>query len=448
MRISCQTYCLSVALTLLTRSSVASACLCDHMPTLDEAIESSAVIFEGTAERIDASSREPGTEFVAEEDGVTASSRWLRTVLRVNRVWKGDPASEVWVESRVEQSCDYRFRSRQDYLVFIGSGRYLSVCSLTRPIGEAQELLRALSQRDRELASTRRQYVTQTESDAYRSRGLRAPDFHVGAMSGTAGVVLNEGGEPRSPALHDAPEVLARRLKDDDANSKIAAALTLADIGAVRYEKQIAELLTDERREVQDGAAWALARLRPRPEYMAAIARLLDHSSLKARGDAALVLGKLRATRYAPTIANFLQGTDADLKIAAVEALGHMGLREYAGVIAEQLTEARTTASMDFKSHWMLHVAMRGLAQLNVPDTAPAIAPLLSHELPEIRCQAAKTLGQLKAADYEADLTRLLADHADIEGIGMVGDCAKRALAEMGSSDFFAWLGTLWDKRR
>jgi len=191
-----------------------------------------------------------------------------------------------------------------------------------------------------------------------------------------------------------------------------------------------------------------LARLRPRPEYMAAIARLLDHSSLKARGDAALVLGKLRATRYAPTIANFLQGTDADLKIAAVEALGHMGLREYAGVIAEQLTEARTTASMDFKSHWMLHVAMRGLAQLNVPDTAPAIAPLLSHELPEIRCQAAKTLGQLKAADYEADLTRLLADHADIEGIGMVGDCAKRALAEMGSSDFFAWLGTLWDKRR
>lgn len=122
----------------------ARACDCAWRPSVSEALDSAALVFEGTVERIETELRELG-------EGLPPY-HWDVAVFRARRFWKGEPRPIVPLGGVRENTCNYRFDAGEAYVVFAsayGDGSNVltaGLCTLTQRADTAAEMLQALGE--------------------------------------------------------------------------------------------------------------------------------------------------------------------------------------------------------------------------------------------------------------------------------------------------------------
>lgn len=125
---------LMIALAALAYAPDASACSCMRL-TPSEGFTSSYAVFTGEVVDI---SRNTSTHFGG-----------IEVTLRVQKLWKGDPAEEIKVHTAGSSAaCGYGFVKGTSYLVYAvrddADPLRVSLCSRTAPVDQAKEDLSAL----------------------------------------------------------------------------------------------------------------------------------------------------------------------------------------------------------------------------------------------------------------------------------------------------------------
>jgi hypothetical protein len=118
-----------------TRLAYACSCAAPDPPQL--ALEKAAAVFEGEVKSVDV----PAGTMISGNDPVTV-------LFDVRQVWKGPVAATLAAQTaRSDASCGYSFLAGQAYLVYASGSELnlqVSLCSRTRPVGDAAEDLAVL----------------------------------------------------------------------------------------------------------------------------------------------------------------------------------------------------------------------------------------------------------------------------------------------------------------
>ncbi len=130
-------------------------------------------------------------------------------------------------------------------------------------------------------------------------------------------------------------------LRDKDAIVRGFAAMTLAEMEAKQYAKEVVQLLNDKDALVKKWAAIALGSMHAN-EYARDVVKLLKDKEAGVRESAAEALGEMKAKEYAKDVAALLKDMSMLVRISSVEALGRMNAKEFANDIASLLSDTET----------------------------------------------------------------------------------------------------------
>ncbi|HEU5368791.1 MAG TPA: HEAT repeat domain-containing protein, partial [Ktedonobacterales bacterium] len=228
------------------------------------------------------------------------------------------------------------------------------------------------------------------------------------AFAGRAGPSSSGGADARpaaSPALYLAVEPLSAALRDEHAGVQASAATALGWIGDLRAAAPLARCLKDADEDCRAAAAWALGMLRS-PVALKPLARAMGDAStvvrqqvaeslgqlgdpitfdllldaltdaeepLEVRAAAARALGQLHLPQALPVLQELLDAPPPALRLAAVEALGHLGFgRGYRLLVpllwhdpdravrhAAARALARLAQARQRRARWRLRLALR-----------------------------------------------------------------------------------------
>eukprot|EP00927_Polykrikos_kofoidii_P010956 TRINITY_DN14627_c0_g4_i1.p1 TRINITY_DN14627_c0_g4~~TRINITY_DN14627_c0_g4_i1.p1 ORF type:complete len:1081 (-),score=161.97 TRINITY_DN14627_c0_g4_i1:177-3419(-) len=203
-----------------------------------------------------------------------------------------------------------------------------------------------------------------------------------------ATIALGRLGPPA--ASPQASSALARRLKDDDPELRLAAMRTLVTLDEARV---LAELLSDTEGRVHEVAIEArcsiyAATRTPTPNGISSFPDVMFKDDIRdARRTAAEALGNLgeAAAPYAGVLAVALTSYHRHVRCAAAEALGRIGVAAaaHAGALAAALKDEAVT------------VRQKAARALNCVGNGKMLADLLQDADPEVREAAAQGLGSL-----------------------------------------------------
>jgi HEAT repeat protein/lysophospholipase L1-like esterase len=183
---------------------------------------------------------------------------------------------------------------------------------------------------------------------------------------------------------------LVRRLEDPDRGVRAGAAWALGRIGAAARPAcpALAARLTDAEERVRWRAAEALGRIGPDGSALAGLRSVLGEPRAPARGEAALVLGKMRA-RPAEAVPDLLAALDdprPDVRSRVIWALGE---------IADPRAVPRLIEAFeDPAQRWR---AVDALGRLGAAGGEAGVRTLvrgLRDDLPAVRWRAAQGLGR------------------------------------------------------
>lgn len=147
------------------------------------------------------------------------------------------------------------------------------------------------------------------------------------------------------------------------------------------------------------------------------------------RAEAMILLGQMRHSASIPVLAKLLADSSADIRLAAVRALGLVGTPQAAQPLLELLEGARLRVSLPSLQRalmqccqmepWMLAtplsrlkgrrqaLLMRVLAEIATAEVLPVLAQMVTAEQPQTRADAARALGRIRTAETIPLLARL-----------------------------------------
>lgn len=180
---------------------------------------------------------------------------------------------------------------------------------------------------------------------------------------------------------------LARALRDGAPDVRFQAATSLAQLDPAAALEPLLAALGDEDGEVRGAAAEAIGQLGD-PARAAALLPLLDDFHEVARHEAALALAKLGDPRAAPTLARTLADRDPDRVIAAAEHLFRCPSEAVATTMRRFLAR--------FLTPTLVKVWLAGaLARLEDPQAQARLRGFLGSRRAQVRGLAIEVLGQL-----------------------------------------------------
>jgi HEAT repeat protein len=263
-------------------------------------------------------------------------------------------------------------------------------------------------------------------------------------------------------ALHEAPaslsRVVQRALADENRGVRFAATMTVGTLRLVPLAPLVEPLLHDESDSVRAAAIFAL-RTCGRSVSPDPLARMIMSQDPEVKANAAIVLGKLgnpsaapmlrlaarsRSERISPARAKIveLQIAEALVKLGEereIEAIraalfspsGQGEIRAFAAVILGRLRDEAyvgTLRDMAIRTGDRQEAAeVRMAATMSVARINPAAAPIevpleyMAHERPELRAQAALTLGAIGNAAALDPLQGLLVDENPLVQVSAAG---------------------------
>ena len=117
-----------ISLWVVVQTDLSHACTCILPGSPVEELAESSVVFKGRV----VSLRH------YDVFGKWSSTDPTRVEFDVGAVWKGPLKSKIYLTTaRIEASCGYSFQKGVEYLVYSRDGATISLCSRTRPLGEA-----------------------------------------------------------------------------------------------------------------------------------------------------------------------------------------------------------------------------------------------------------------------------------------------------------------------
>ncbi len=199
---------------------------------------------------------------------------------------------------------------------------------------------------------------------------------------------------------------------------RMTAAWALGEIEDAHSVRALLPLLRDREAGVRWAAAGALGDIES-VEAAPALEQLLSSEpDRRVSLQAIEALGDIEAARSASVLARMIASDDAELAVAAAEAIGDLDDLERA---PPELV--RAASSPDPK---MRRAVVSALSNIEDPTTVPALLPLLNDADPEIRRDVIEALGDMHAQQAKPGITRALTDK-----VAEVRQAAVEALAEL-----------------
>ncbi len=168
------------------------------------------------------------------------------------------------------------------------------------------------------------------------------------------------------------------------------------------------------------------------PATREAIRNMLQDPSERVRREAADALGDLGDKDAAPLMAQMLNDPDAGVRREAIDSFADWGQKESAPLIAQMLNDPDANVRRE---------AMVALGTLGARQASSEIAQLLSDSSDGVREQAADVLGRLKATEGTAALLQALDDSND-----RVRGEAIASLGEVGAVEAVPYLRDMYER--
>jgi HEAT repeat protein len=168
------------------------------------------------------------------------------------------------------------------------------------------------------------------------------------------------------------------------------------------------------------------------PATREAIRGLLDDPSVQVRREATDALGDLGDKEAAPLMAQMLSDADPGVRWEAIDSFADWGYKEAAPLIARMLGDSDANVRRE---------ALVALGTLGAGESSSSIAQLLSDPADQVREQAADVLGRLKARESTAVLLQSLNDPSD-----QVRGEAIASLGEIGAVEALPYLQDMYQR--
>jgi HEAT repeat protein len=199
---------------------------------------------------------------------------------------------------------------------------------------------------------------------------------------------------------------------------RMTAAWALGEIEDAHAVRALLPLLRDREMGVRWAAAGALGNIES-AEAAPALEQLLGNEPDRlVRLQSIEALGNIEAARSVAPLARVVAGDDAELSLAAAEAIGNLDDLDHA---PPELM--RAASSPDRR---MRRAVVSALANIEDPTSIAVLLPLLTDADPDIRRDAIEALGEMKAQQAKPGITRALGDKEP-----EVRKAAVEALAEL-----------------
>lgn len=191
--------------------------------------------------------------------------------------------------------------------------------------------------------------------------------------------------------------------------------------------------VTSENAELRRQGIAALRRFAPfDPAAREAIRNLLYDPNQRVRMEATDALGDLGDREAAPLVAEMLSDSDPGVRREAIDSFADWGHREAAPLISRMLNDPDANVRRE---------AIVALGTLGASEAAAEIAQLLSDSSDRVREQAADALGRLKAGQGTAALLQALSDSND-----EVRGEAIASLGEIGAVQALPYLRDMYNR--
>ncbi len=228
-----------------------------------------------------------------------------------------------------------------------------------------------------------------------------------------------------------------------------------------------------QRREERLAALERLKVLDTTGEHRAALIPLLHDPDTAIRWNAVNMLGETKDRTFAPQVAELLDADESpsdfgtSARAAAARVLGNMRATEYAPKLAQLMQDANALLAQhppfhepacNYEVHYgyqLLRESVWGLVKMDAKEFSPDIARLLTDRSKFIRCNAAWALGELRATEFQPGVATLLQDRADMHEMSVtigtplsVRECAANALRRMRELNLWERIWARWDPLR
>ncbi|MEP6732908.1 MAG: HEAT repeat domain-containing protein [bacterium] len=221
--------------------------------------------------------------------------------------------------------------------------------------------------------------------------------------------------------LEDARAVpgLIGALKDTEPKVRSAAAEALGQFKDPRAITALAAALSDASAEVKQNALDALSNYEEGVPS-AAVVPLLNDSSPEIRHKAAHIVGQLKDRSASPALAKLVHDSSPDVRQAAIEALAELHDVSAAAAIHTALTDSNADVRQQ---------AMSALEELKAPIAEPTLLALLRDPVADVRAKAAELAGERSVIGAIPSLRKMLEDSN-----GDVREHAVSALSNIADS--------------
>jgi HEAT repeat protein len=212
-------------------------------------------------------------------------------------------------------------------------------------------------------------------------------------------------------------DLLLDRCRDEDERVRRAAVEHLPFLEDERATPALARALREETPKVRAAAAGAMA-LAEGPEVSACLREALADEDPWVRYFAARSLGRRKIVESTDALARLARDDKSShVRIAAVEALGHVGGQDAVGVVAPLVKSDEPD---------LVRAAVAALGRIPHPDALPPLFEALHSPDAEVRAEAAGALGARGGAESVAHLRRVATTDVDSSVVGAAVDALRR----------------------
>jgi len=233
---------------------------------------------------------------------------------------------------------------------------------------------------------------------------------------------------------------IIRLMGDTAIPVRFSATAAAGDMQCFGCEQPIRERLKDDDANVRLAAAYSMIQLN-NPEYHADLRRAADHADQTVRANALLLLGKNGDRDDLDLLYRAMRDDTASEKVK-IQAIDSIAQLKDARLYRNKLWALLISKYADDRV-----MGIRGMGALGTLDAHNAIITMLTDDVPEVRLCAAEQLGRLGDTTGREEVAQYLRNHADLSRGDVATMLAVMAIGRIGTPELIDWLPKALDSQ-